>query len=225
MLHKLNVCIFRELHINESKMDLEMGQGKHTEIMNVSGLPTASVRFGLVNPTTSHTVTGNGNTPINLILSDGSQPNLHFQSERRQRHSRGNNNALHVFACLLIFGLPFPICEFYYSVNSITCQNDVANDALQITLKQWLLVDANFQLVELTLIYFKLRWDSLDLMLIPIWIGNLFGFVWNIVGAFLFWKYLLPTHSCGESLESFMWIRLILGLVTTLKQIGFTNSR
>lgn len=207
-----------------------MGQGKNKDIMDVSDMPTTSARSGLVNSTTSHSVvTGNDHISINPIISDArSPPNLRFRTERRKSHSDKNSTELYVFVCLLIFALPFPVCEFYYSFNAITCQNDLANDALHLTLKQWLLVDAAVQLVLLMLIYVKLRWDSLDLMLIPIWIGNLFGLAWNIVGAFLFWKYLLPTHSCGAGLESFMWIRLILGLLTALKQIGFigfTNSR
>lgn len=200
---------------NIFQMDLEMGYGKDKEIMNINASQNYVHQSGLLN---RQETLGEPR----LAHSTAHPCTHHVQSTTRRQSS--NSHAIYVFCCLLIFALPFPICEFYYAFTSITCQNVLVTEALNVTLKEWLLVDANFHLVELMLIYVALRSNLVESCFLCKWIGLSFGLAWNIVGGFLFWKYLLPTHTCGSSLENFMWIRLILGLVTSFKQVMTTNS-
>jgi hypothetical protein len=50
------------------------------------------------------------------------------------------------------------------------------------------------------------------------WIGVLFVACWTVVGSVLFWKYLLPSHSCENDVNTLMWFRLIAGILCVLQR-------
>jgi hypothetical protein len=42
---------------------------------------------------------------------------------------------------------------------------------------------------------------------------RIFVFSWLIVGAILFWRDIEPMGKCGKSVDSYIWARLIMGII------------
>jgi len=45
-----------------------------------------------------------------------------------------------------------------------------------------------------------------------------------IVGAVLFWRDIEPMHKCSKGVNSYMWVRLIIGIVTYVIELKSNNN-
>lgn len=124
--------------------------------------------------------------------------------------------------CLVVFGLPFIITDLYYSY-SYTDECLSQSIPSLPTLRIWLAVNGWVNLgfiiivIGMTIVFIKTKIYLNHLTLCVNIITGCFGLAWLIIGSVLFWKYLQPNGSCSSSLSTYMWVRLIMGL------IGLTN--
>jgi hypothetical protein len=120
--------------------------------------------------------------------------------------------------CLVMFGLPFIISDLYYSYSYTDPCLSQSIPSLP-TLGIWLAVNGWVNLgflivVIIVLIFFmKEKIDINNLTLYVNIITGCFGLAWLVIGSVLFWKYLQPNGSCSSSLSTYMWVRLIIGLL------------
>lgn len=130
---------------------------------------------------------------------------------------------------ILCFGLPFIIADLVFAYNDTSeCLNQDLN-AVSFTLKTWLLVHAYVNLATLLLIilfvimYF-INPDAAAAFGVCVMcfmcLGALFGLAWFIVGAIIFWGQLHPEGTCNSSLNTYMWILLILTAIGSVCNLG-----
>ncbi len=116
---------------------------------------------------------------------------------------------------LMIILCPFIICDLYFGFNHQPCLNVKFND-LDINLKAWLLTNGFLAIVYIVYLFIvAFQEESIrNCMSIA---GQIlvsgFSVIWTIVGAVLFWKYIEPNHLCDKSLTTYLWVRLIMGLI------------
>ena len=116
--------------------------------------------------------------------------------------------------CLLIFTIPFIICDLYFATNMHCGQPYGTLDKISMNL--WLYVTCGCAIISLGVImgilccgkstesrYFKI----FKAMMIT------FEVAWFIVGAVKFWdkEYF---HSCEKNLQQYLFVRIICGLIT-----------
>lgn len=133
-----------------------------------------------------------------------------------------------IIIVLLIFTLPFIVCDLYYSYNSISCQNE--STPIGFDLATWLKVSGFSGLGYLVLaiifstISIKHEWAVFVMKIIK-FLFSLYYMVWLIIGCVLFWKYLEPSGSCNSSVSDYMWARLIIGLIGILSICKGSNNK
>ena len=122
-------------------------------------------------------------------------------------------------SCVLIFCLPFIVADLYYAYSyGDTCLLQPIPSLP--TLGTWLAVNGWVNLVFLVIVFgmtvffmkANINPNNIASLCAKILTGC-FGLAWLIVGAVIFWKYLQPFSSCSSSLSTYMWVRLIMGLV------------
>lgn len=128
--------------------------------------------------------------------------------------------------CLLIFMLPFIICDLHYAYNDRTCVNNrMVNHNISITMKQWLEVMGWLMLAVVTIPFiiglltcFSTWAGSFAFICYNIIMGFvwLFFIAWLIVGAVMFWGNLYPRKECSKPVSDYLFARLILGFVGVL---------
>lgn len=133
---------------------------------------------------------------------------------------------------VLCFCLPFIICDLYFAYNDTSACLTEDLHAVSFTLKTWLEVDAYVKIVSLVLIIVLLvvvitKSDSAESIKgcfgIYGCLAALFSLAWFIVGAIIFWGQLHPNGTCDSSLNSYMWVVLILNAIGIFCQA--TSSR
>lgn len=122
--------------------------------------------------------------------------------------------------------LAFPVADFFLAFDVFaphSCQHTHFAH-FHLTLYHWLIVDGTVQLLSSVPFFIVLlsakngrcRLVHFFFQTVIEPLQHVFIFVWTIVGCVLFWHFLLPTGACAVSLDAFMWIRLIGGLVSVV---------
>ncbi len=128
---------------------------------------------------------------------------------------QGSCLGLCVVVCLMIITLPFIICDLYFGFSHQPCVNIKFNN-FEMNFKTWLLTCGfmNISYILYLLIAVLQKEIVAECMTImgKILMG-LFSVVWTIIGAVLFWRYIEPNNLCDKSLTTYLWVRLIFGLV------------
>jgi hypothetical protein len=134
-----------------------------------------------------------------------------------------SNNSEKLCACgctfmiFFILYIPFIACDLYYSYNEISCQNIVSPN-MDLTIGTWLKVNGYLLISLLFMPVFMLFADDknkciITFMWIILMLIRIFVFSWLIVGAILFWRDIEPMGKCGKSVDSYIWARLIMGII------------
>lgn len=120
-----------------------------------------------------------------------------------------------ILMCVIL--VPFIGCDFYYSVNDITCQHIKGNN-IHLTISEWLIVCGIYETIALIIpLYLLHRATNLGeyenkIKKLQTPILSLFTLSWLIVGAILFWNEILPDN-CGKSVKSYLSAKIILGFI------------
>jgi hypothetical protein len=129
-----------------------------------------------------------------------------------------------IYMCIFI--LPFAICDLYYSYNQISCQNIVSPN-MDLTIGIWLKVNGYLLLSILfipVLIFFENKYIKIIIPIIFVLV-RIFVLSWLIVGAVLFWRDIEPMNKCSKRVNSYIWVRLIIGLVTYFIELKSNNNK
>lgn len=123
---------------------------------------------------------------------------------------------------LLVFNLPFIVCNLYYAYRADPCVNTIA-DGIAFNLSVWLQVDAYLRiaLCGMFLIAGLLGCCSLNAgvtcgacTICFMLIYGLFSLAWSIVGSVLFWGKLNPMGACSDGVQGYMFAMLIINYVS-----------
>lgn len=123
----------------------------------------------------------------------------------------------------LIF-IALPCCDLYLSYNKITCQNIVT--PLNISLATWLQVYGYF-LISLIFIVavccsICVQLENKKMNRLVKYLNIIYSIVslpWLTFGFILYFKYLGPKNICGQSITTFIPIRLVIGMIMNLISI------
>jgi hypothetical protein len=152
--------------------------------------------------------------------SSTSSPSLYHDDVWRTPSPRPRTSSLTYpvgsAACFAVLMLPVIIAEFYFGLNAISCQKD----NFFLTLSQWLITDASYQLGCTVVIMALLLVGETDAISILVPCVTFLSLVWTVVGAVLFWEFLLPDGRCRDDVSTLMWIRLIAGFLNVLKRVS-----
>lgn len=120
--------------------------------------------------------------------------------------------------CVILLTLPFMVCDFYFGFSNDPCLN-TKFDGFNFGIGKWLQVCGFVQLAFcLAIIAIQFMNDEIYQMVASICINLVFGFFtvgWTIAGAVLFWKYIAPNNLCGNELTTYLWARIIIGLINS----------
>ncbi len=118
-------------------------------------------------------------------------------------------------ACFMIILCPFIICDLYFGFNHQSCLNLKFND-FDLNLKTWLLTNGFLAIAYVVYLFIAALQEEYTRNCMSI-AGQIlvssFSVIWTIVGAILFWRYIEPSNLCNKSLTTYLWVRLIMGLV------------
>lgn len=133
------------------------------------------------------------------------------------------------FTIFFIFCIPFIICDLYYSYNDISCQNIVSSN-MDLTIATWLKVNGyllvSFLFIPLlTLLVDEKNKCTTTIMWIIMILIRIFMLSWLIIGSILFWRDIEPMDKCGKSVDSYIWTRLIMGIVGFIINFKSDNNK
>ena len=130
---------------------------------------------------------------------------------------------------VLVIMSPIIVCDLYFGFTDSSCSREQP-DELAISLKLYLLVSGFVGLSVMTLTLFGITCLDLDnnsendlfsmccgycVKFRVICVG-LFNFIWNIIGAVVFWGYIYGNDNCDKTFSTYVFVSLIIKFVGTL---------
>jgi hypothetical protein len=117
------------------------------------------------------------------------------------------------------FFLPFIVCDIYWGFphhDNTSCQ--YSKTGFDLNLAQWLRVDG-ISMICIYVFFILCAVASIHELIVIVFstLFQCFSFAWLIVGSVMFWRDLAPSNLCYTDLSSYMWARLILGILSTLQ--------
>lgn len=117
--------------------------------------------------------------------------------------------------------VPLIICDMYYAYTDDTCVQEHV-DGLSINLKDYLLVCGWYGACSFVILSIGFCFCDLQSIInqkdkaykVGNILGKIFLTIWNILGAVIFWK-LMDTSDCSDSIYNYVFISLIIKLVST----------
>jgi hypothetical protein len=139
---------------------------------------------------------------------------------------------------LIIIWIPIITLDLYFGFSESTCSTKEPNDNLfkhLIKLKIYLLVSGFTGIVSLgailTAIYlFDPKLDRAyniylyNITFATMYLTSLFSIVWNIMGAITFWGFIFNNKTCGQNFITYMYVSLIIKLISSLYTIYGTYN-
>jgi hypothetical protein len=127
---------------------------------------------------------------------------------------------------VLVIMSPIIVCDLYFGFTDSSCSREQP-DELAISLKLYLLVSGFVGLSVMTIILFGITCLDLDNNsendLFSMCCGycgvicvGLFNFIWNIIGAVVFWGYIYGNGNCDKTFSTYVFVSLIIKFVGTL---------
>lgn len=144
-----------------------------------------------------------------------------------------NNDKKNIFyektcitCCLIFITLPIMICDFYFGFSNDPCLC-IKFNGIDFGMGKWLQTCGFIQLIScLLIITIQCVNNELYQMFISIFIRICFGYftvIWTIIGAIIFWKYIEPNNLCNNQLTTYLWVRIIMGIISS-GTILFSNK-
>ena len=125
-----------------------------------------------------------------------------------------------LFAALFVS--PFIICDLVFGYNDDSCVDIYPENMSFINMKIYLLVSGYLAIGLLSCIIINLYFASDDnignniilvaFLSIVLYISQAFFIIWNILGAVIFWGTLNKHNYCSKSINSYLFVSLIMKL-------------
>jgi hypothetical protein len=131
--------------------------------------------------------------------------------------------AIGIASVIIIFMAPIGIADLSYGFKQDECLSEYPHD-LHLNMKTYLIVAGFLNIATCIYIicnvcYMKnLKESSVGLMVLNIILSmslQVFYFIWNILGAIVFWSFLYPDRHCSSDVASYLFVSLVIKLVFT----------
>ncbi len=119
--------------------------------------------------------------------------------------------------CILSIILPFIVCDLYFGFQHQHCLT-IKFNKFDMNLKTWLLTDGFISIAYIVYLFIaslQEKYFRTCLIITGKILVGIYTVVWSIVGAVLFWRYIEPDNLCDTSLTTYLWVRIIIGLVAS----------
>jgi len=169
--------------------------------------------------------------PINNMENGVSDKNNipEVKSILKTRHNSENDNKIKAFILQFIsilfaalFVSPFVICDLVFGYNDDSCVNIYPENMSFMNMKIYLLVSGYLAIGLLSCIIINLYFAADDnignniilvaFLSIVLYISQAFFIIWNILGAVIFWGTLNKHNYCSKSINSYLFVSLIMKL-------------
>lgn len=132
---------------------------------------------------------------------------------------------------IVIISTPIIISDLYFGFTDTSCSNKEPNE-LSISIKIYLLVSGFMSIVATILLLVGIRFTGQTDKIndanccficcggISILLMSVFCFIWNILGAIVFWGYIYGKENCNKTFSTYVFVSLIIKLTTTF--LGIT---
>lgn len=135
----------------------------------------------------------------------------------------------------LVIMTPIIFCDLYFGFTDSSCSKEQPHE-LAISLKLYLIGSGfvglsfmSFILIGITCFDFYENYtNDLFVMCFSSCLAFpliLFNFVWNILGAVVFWGYIYGNGNCDKSFSTYVFVSLILKIVSNLFGYGYQFNK
>lgn len=135
-----------------------------------------------------------------------------------------------VIPLLVIFSLPFIVCDLYFAFTDDTCVNQHI-DKLYINLYTYLVISGLYNAILLSLTIILLIFIDINIFLKYIFILDIFSYIstifitaFTIVGGIIFWNKMDNTK-CSAPVYNYVLASLIIRFVSMFFNIYITNYK
>jgi hypothetical protein len=134
-----------------------------------------------------------------------------------------------------LFVSPFVICDLVFGYNDDSCVDIYPENMSFINMKIYLLVSGYLAIGLLSCIIVNLYFASDDnignniilvaFLSIVLYISQVFFVIWNILGAVIFWGTLNKHNYCSKSINTYLFVSLIMKLFANFCNIMATKDK
>ena len=134
-----------------------------------------------------------------------------------------------------LFVSPFVICDLVFGYNDDSCVDIYPENMSFINMKIYLLVSGYLAIGLLSCIIINLYFASDDnignniilvaFLSIVLYISQVFFIIWNILGAVIFWGTLNKQNYCSKSINTYLFVSLIMKLLANFCNIMATKDK
>jgi len=134
-----------------------------------------------------------------------------------------------------LFVSPFIICDLVFGYNDDSCVDIYTENIRFMNMKIYLLVSGYLTIGLLSCIIINLYFVANDnigenivlvaFLSIILHISQVFFIIWNILGAVIFWGTLNKHNYCSNSINSYLFVSLIIKLFANFCNIMSTNNK
>jgi hypothetical protein len=138
-----------------------------------------------------------------------------------------------LFAALFVS--PFIICDLVFGYNDDSCVNIYPENMSFMNMKIYLLVSGYLAIGAISCIIINLYFAADDnvgeniilvaFLSIVLHISQVFFVIWNILGAVIFWGTLNKHNYCSKSINSYLFVSLIMKLFANFCNIMATKDK
>jgi hypothetical protein len=137
--------------------------------------------------------------------------------------------------CVALLVSPFIICDLVFGYNDDSCVNIYPENMNFMNMKIYLLISGYLAIGVLSAIiinlYFVVSGNAGDnivlvsFLSILLYISQLFFVIWNILGAAVFWGTLNKHNYCSKSINTYLFVSLIMKLFANFCNIMATKDK
>jgi hypothetical protein len=137
--------------------------------------------------------------------------------------------------CVALLVSPFIICDLVFGYNDDSCVNIYPENMNFMNMKIYLLISGYLAIGVLSAIiinlYFVVSGNAGDnivlvsFLSILLYISQLFFVIWNILGAAVFWGTLNKHNYCSKSINTYLFVSLIMKLFANFCNIMGTRDK
>ena len=159
-------------------------------------------------------------------------------TSREKEHDNKIKSFILQFISILFVALfvsPFIICDLVFGYNDYSCVDIYPENMSFINMKIYLLVSGYFAIGILSCIIINLYFAADDnvgeniilvaFLSIVLHISQVFFIIWNILGAVIFWGTLNKHNYCSKSINSYLFVSLIMKLFANFCNIMATKDK
>ena len=136
---------------------------------------------------------------------------------------------------ILVIMSPIIFCDLYFGFTDSSCSREQP-DEFAISVKLYLIVSGFVGLSVMSVIFIGITCFEIDenptndlfVMCFSSCLAialKLFNFVWNILGAVVFWGYIYGNGNCDKSFSTYVFVSLIIKIVSNLFGYQFNKKK